>query len=104
MEENMKRFLKIALICTPLLLCLTSCTVNWFGETREAPWWAIAVPVAVVCVLGYYFIMNATYICPYCGYEFKPKWYELSALVHMCRARLMKCPACGKRGYCKRKK
>jgi DNA-directed RNA polymerase subunit RPC12/RpoP len=100
----MKRFLKISLLCMIILLCLTSCTVNWFGETREAPWWTIAIPVVVVSIAGCYFIYSATYVCPRCGFEFKPKWYELSALVHMGRARIMKCPSCGKRGYCKPKK
>ena len=100
----MKRFLKLSLLCVIIALMLTSCTVNWFGETREAPWWSIAIPVAIVSIAGYFLIMNATYVCPYCGFEFKPKWYELSALVHMGRARIMKCPACGKRGYCKHKK
>ena len=97
----MKRFLKLFVLCAVLLICLTSCTVNWFGETREAPWWTIAIPVVIVSIISYYIIYTRTYVCPYCGFTFKPKWYELSALTHYCKARLMKCPACGKRGFCK---
>ena len=97
----MKKVLKCALTCAVLLLCLTSCTVNWFGETREVPWWTVAVPVVIVVLIAYFVIFTRTYVCPHCGFTFKPRWYELSALVHSFGSRIMKCPACGKRGFCK---
>ena len=97
----MKRFIRFAFVISAMLLTLTSCTGNWFGKTFEFPWWMLAIPLAVIAVISYYLIFKSTYACPYCGFEFKPKRYELSALLHFMGSRLMKCPSCGKRGYCK---
>ena len=83
---------------------LCSCEVNWFGSTVDVPWYAIAIPVAVIAVVGYIILMNMTFICPHCQTEFKPKWYQLSICIHMSRNRLAKCPKCGKTSFCKRKK
>ena len=97
----MNRYIKQSILSVLLLLSLTSCRANWFGETIDVPWWTIAVPVVIIFVVSYVFIYTHTYVCPKCGSKFSPKWYELSALLHFCGARLMKCPNCGKRGYCK---
>lgn len=89
-----------------LTLCaafsLTSCQVNWFGGTYDVPWYVVAGPVALIFVIGYLAIMTHTYVCPKCGTVFKPHWYELSALTHFNGRRVMKCPNCGRRGFCKR--
>ena len=87
-----------------LSVVLCSCEVNWFGSTATVPWYAIAIPVAIIAVVGYIILMNMTFICPHCGAEFKPKWYQLSVCVHINRNRLVKCPRCGKTSFCKRKK
>ena len=81
-----------------------SCTVNWFGETYDAPWYVIAIPIAIIAVVGYFILMNTVFVCPDCNTEFKPKWYQLSVCVHMGRKRLAKCPKCGRFGYCARAK
>ena len=99
----MKKLLLILSTLT-LTLALTSCTVNWFGETREAPWYVIAIPVVLILVIGYIIIMSKTFICPKCNTEFKPKWYQLSATLHYMDTRVGKCPKCGYKGFCKVKK
>ena len=88
----------IMLVC--LALALTSCRVNWFNETVEVPWYTVAVPVTLIFVISYIAIMSQTYICPSCGCEFKPKWYQLSVLTHCCGKRLATCPNCGRKGLC----
>ena len=94
----------LLLILTVVLLSLASCTVNWFGETRDVPWYYIAIPVSLITVCGYYILMSRTYICPHCHREFKVKPYQLSVMVHMNRQRLAKCPHCGRKNFCKSKR
>ena len=87
-----------------LTLALTSCKVNWFGKTLDAPWYFIAIPVAIILVAGYLIIMSKTFICPKCNTEFKPKWYHLDATIHYMDTRVGRCPKCGYKGFCKVKK
>ena len=82
------------------LVCLTSCTVNWFGGTVDVPWYVIANPVAIILIIGYVILMSRTYVCPKCQTEFKAKPYQLYVTVHMNRKRLAKCPKCGKIEFC----
>ena len=85
-------------------LSLSSCAVNWFGDTMDVPWYYIAIPVALVAVLGYMILMSKTYICPHCKTEFKAKPYQLYVTVHMCGKRIAKCPKCGRKGFCEIKR
>ena len=98
----MKKKISLALILFGVCLSLCSCRVNWFNETYDAPWYVIALPVALVFVVLYIRIFKATYVCPHCKTEFKPKWYQLSITVHMMGKRLAKCPTCGKKSFCER--
>ena len=97
---------KIALTLALLLsaLTLSSCRVNWFGRTLDAPWYAIAIPVLLIIVLSYVILIRGTYVCPDCQTEFKPRWYQLSVAFHLNGKRVVKCPKCGRRGFCKRKR
>ena len=85
-------------------LALSGCKVNWFGQTYDAPWYFIAIFVAVIFVIAHFSIMSQTYICPHCGAEIKPKWYNFNTYMHWCGKRFVKCPVCRKMGYGKRKK
>ena len=87
-----------------LILSLTSCKVNWFGDTVDVPWYYVAIPVTVIFVLGYVILMSKTYICPHCKTEFKAKPHQLYVTIHFNDQRLAKCPQCGKKGFCKIKK
>ena len=87
-----------------MVLSLSSCTVNWFGGTRDVPWYCIAIPVVLIFVSAYVILMSKTYICPNCKTEFKAKPYQLYVTIHMGGKRLAKCPNCGRTGYCKVKR
>ena len=99
----MKKVLILFLILTTVF-SLTSCTVNWFGGTKDVPWYFIAIPVAIIAIVGYFILMSKTYICPDCGTEFKAKPYHLFVTIHMGRKRIAKCPKCGRTGYCEVKR
>ena len=86
------------------IFTLSSCRVNWFGETYDAPWYVIAIPVAIIAIVGYFILMNITFVCPDCNTEFKPKKHHLFVTIHMGRKRLAKCPKCGRFGYCSKKR
>ena len=87
---------------TPLLL--TSCKVNWFDKQYDAPWWAIAIPVAIFSVamilLCTKYITSKEYLCTKCGGKFHPKWYQAMLSLHINSDRYFKCPHCGKRSFC----
>lgn len=85
-------------------LSLSSCTVNWFGGKVDVPWYCVAIPVAIIFILGYVRLMSLTFVCPHCKTEFKPKPHQLYVTVHMNRKRLAKCPNCGKKSFCVIKK
>ena len=89
----MKKALFIFLLFT-LTLSLTSCTVNWFGDTADVPWYVVVIPILVISVLGYFILMSKTYICPHCKTEFKAKPYQLYVTIHMGGKRIAKCPVC----------
>ena len=94
----------VFLLLLSIAFTFSSCQVNWFGETYDAPWYFIAVPVLLILIAGYCILMSKTYICPHCHTEFKPKWYQLSVTVHFMGKRMAKCPHCGKKGFCNVKK
>ena len=87
-----------------MALALSSCTVNWFGDTMDVPWYYVAIPVFLIAVFGYIILMSKTYICPHCKTEFKAKPYQLYVTVHMGGKRIAKCPQCGRKGFCETKK
>ena len=85
-------------------LFLSACTVNWFGDTMEAPWYFVVIPIVLIAVFGYIKVMSKIYICPHCKTEFKAKPYQLYVTIHMGRKRAAKCPKCGRKSFCKIKK
>ena len=97
-----KLFLLTAAIFSALALC--SCKGNWFGETVEVPWYFIAIPLVIVIAVSYLVLIRGTYVCPECKTEFKPKWYQLYVAFHLNGKRVAKCPKCGRKGFCNRKK
>lgn len=94
----------LLLMIVVIALSLTSCTVNWFGGTRDVPWYFIAIPILLISVFGYFILMSKTYICPHCQTEFKAKPYQLYVAIHMGRKRMAKCPSCGKKSFCETKR
>ena len=94
----------LVIVLVMLVLSLTSCAVNWFGDTIDVPWYVIAIPVALISVFGYLILMSTTYICPHCNTEFKAKPYQLYVTIHMNGKRIAKCPNCQRKGFCKVKR
>ena len=87
-----------------ITVSLSSCKVNWFGDTLDVPWYYVAIPVLLIAVFGYVILMSKTYICPHCQTEFKAKPHQLYVTVHMGRKRIAKCPKCGRKGFCEVKR
>ena len=100
----MKKCILLALaLCAALTLC--SCQVNWFGGTEEVPWYVVVIPVLAIALVAFGILKNTTFVCPACGTEFKPRWKQLlSVSIHFMGQRLIRCPHCGRMGFCKRKK
>ena len=99
----MKKAFLIFVIFT-IALSLSSCTVNWFGDTMDVPWYFVAIPILLIAVFGYVILMSRVYICPHCKTEFKAKPYQLYVTIHMGRKRIAKCPNCGRKGFCEIKR
>lgn len=97
-----KIFISLFLLISTLML--SSCRVNWFGDKIDVPWYYIAIPIIILIAVLYPLMLSRTYVCPDCKTEFKPKWYHLFITIHFNGSRMAKCPKCGRKGFCKRKK
>ena len=100
-----KKLSLIFVIISSLLLSLTSCKVNWFGEQIDTPWYAVAIPVAVlaiaILIIGKLTFSKKKYICPECKTLFAVKWWKALFALHYNSDRVLKCPHCGRCGFCK---
>ncbi|MBE6597632.1 MAG: hypothetical protein E7641_08200 [Ruminococcaceae bacterium] len=97
-----KALLLMVFLLSSVTLC--SCKANWFGETIDVPWYFIVIPVFAVFAVSYVILIGRKYVCPECNAEFKPKWYQISVIFHLNGKRVVKCPRCGRKGFCERKK
>lgn len=99
-----KMSILFALLCVVLVL-LTSCQVNWFGEHYEVSWWVIAIPVTlfsfIVFVWAGKHIASQKYICSKCNGAFYPKWWKAAISLHANEDRVFKCPHCESKGFCR---
>lgn len=98
-----KRFL-FSLVLLPLLLCLTSCTVNWGTEQYQVSGY-ILVPIliifsAILFTISTRLIMSYPFRCQKCGKTFHPQWQQAILSIHIGSSRLFRCPHCGHRGFC----
>ncbi len=102
--------MKIRSVCAILLaalltLSLTSCRVNWFDTHYDVQWWVIAIPSATIILAAWLItglsVSKKKYRCPNCNHCFKPKWWRAALSVHFNSDRVLKCPNCGKKGFCK---
>lgn len=83
---------------------LTSCQVNLGEEQFTVPWWVIVIPSILIVVIAWFaatkHVVSQKYVCPECGESFYPKWWNAAFSVHMNDDRVLKCPHCGKKGFC----
>jgi len=86
--------------CISILL-ISGCQVNLIDKTAEVPWYYIIIPIFIIFVVSYLFIIKPIYICPKCRNQIKPRWYDFSIVVHFMGKRLIKCPHCKKISFCK---
>ena len=99
----MKKLLFAITLLTSTIL-LPSCKVHWLGNAIDVPWYLVAIPIVILLVVLYMFILSDIYVCPDCKTEFKPKWYQFSIFFHLNEKRVVKCPKCGRKGFCEKKK
>ncbi len=100
---KLKRILLLTLLVI-LTLTLTSCRVNWFGESYDMPWYVVAIPTLIFCAVVFFIagrsIAKKIYVCPKCGEEFHPNFWLAMCSIHMGSDRVFKCPKCGHKGFC----
>jgi len=88
-----------------LSLSLASCDVHFGNHHYNVPWQIIAIPVllicAVICIAAHRSIISKTYVCPDCGTKFRPGWYNISSWIHLNGERVLKCPHCRRKGFCR---
>ncbi len=106
-EEITMKKLMLILLPAALMLALTSCTVevHWFDKSTYVPWYAVWVPAIAVLIIilavAHKIIIGKKYKCPECGQIFSPGPFEISAWLHINDKRLMRCPKCRRRSFCK---
>ena len=98
---------KLFLLTIPYLsFLLTSCEAHYSGKSFEVTWYGITIPTVIfiltVLIISHLYIISKTYKCPECKNEFKPKWYEISSWLPVDDKRVMRCPKCGRKGFCRR--
>ena len=99
----MKKLLFILTLLTSMLI-LSSCKVNLFGSIVDLPWYLVMIFIVLVLAVLYIFMLSETYVCRDCKTEFKPKWNQFSIFFHLNEKQAIKCPNCGKKGSCEKKK
>jgi len=96
----MKKFLIFALSLMSAFM-LSACESVQADNNYDIALTFIAV---VALIVGSHIILiSKTYICPGCGSEIKPKWYHFSVGIHFRSKNVVKCPKCGRKGFCEPK-
>ena len=104
-KQNVAKALSV-LVLILILLVLTSCEVHVGNNRADVKWYVIAIPVTVfvvacVVIAGIVLSKN-TYVCPECGERFRPKWWRAMFSLHDGSDRVLKCPHCGHKGFCRK--
>lgn len=74
----------------------------------EGPWMLAAIlAICVVFLIPCFYALKleisvGAYKCKHCGHEFVPTYAQALHAMHMGTTRYLKCPACGKRSWCKK--
>lgn len=74
----------------------------------EGPWMLAAIlAICVVFLIPCFYALKleisvGAYKCKHCGHEFVPTYAQALNALHRGTTRYLKCPACGKRSWCKK--
>ncbi|MBQ1269493.1 MAG: helix-turn-helix transcriptional regulator [Clostridia bacterium] len=74
----------------------------------EGPWMLAAIlAICVVFLIPCFYALKleisvGAYKCKHCGYEIVPTYAQALNAMHRGTTRYLKCPACGKRSWCKK--
>lgn len=60
------------------------------------------VVTVIASIIAQIIISRQKYVCPKCGAVISPKWYHFSASLHRGSDRIVKCPHCGRKGFCRK--
>ncbi len=100
----MKKLIGLFTVFGIMIFSLTSCQAHWFDKQFTVPWYVIVVPSIAIVLIAWFtatkHIISQKYVCPECGKTFYPKWKDSAFSVHMNDNRVLKCPHCGKKGFC----
>ena len=100
----MKKLIVFFVVLCVVVFSLTSCQVHFFDQQFTVPWWIIVIPSVSIIALAWFVaakhITSQKYICSECGKSFYPKLKDAAFSVHMNDDRVLKCPHCGKKGFC----
>ena len=101
-----QRIAKALSILILIVLVLTSCEVHVGNNRADVKWYVIAVPAivfVVACVVTAGIVLSKnTYVCPECEKRFHPKWWCAMLSLHINSDRVLKCPHCGRMGFCRK--
>jgi DNA-directed RNA polymerase subunit RPC12/RpoP len=100
----MKKLIVFFIVVCVMAFSLTACQVNWLDEQFTVPWWVIVIPSVTIVAIAWFaaakHITTQKYVCPECNQSFYPKLRNAAFSVHMNDDRVLKCPHCGKKGFC----
>lgn len=81
-------------------------SIQWFSDTYTVPWYVVWIPILLFVLLAVILtqrhIMAQTFRCPNCGRELHVRALEFSAWLHENDDRVIRCSACGRKGFCRR--
>ena len=102
MKNKTKYILCIGFFIISLLLFLTN---SILVEYYNFPWWTLIISETIlifsIIVLCFIYFKNTEFICPHCNTQFKPKTSKAIMAPHFGNIRLLTCPNCNKKGWCK---
>ena len=94
-----------------MIVCIVALLAGLFAIAYfipEGPWQLVAIlSVCVVFLVPCFYAVKlevsvGAYKCKNCGHEIVPTYTQALNAMHMGTTRYLKCPACGKRTWCKK--
>lgn len=104
MKNKTKYILSAILFIISLILFVTSVVLASYNFKML---WLVIVSLMLfitffilTCV---FYFKNTEFICPHCKTQFKPKTFDAVMAIHTPTKRLLTCPSCNKKAWCKDK-